>query len=300
MKKLFLLLTSIVFSYFANAQSELFKVLITKGNNQYVSASGTSNLLVGKKITAADKITVAEGGYVGLVYQNGKTIEIKKAGTYEASKLVAQVSAQNASASTKYVNYVSGQMASTATKPNYNRDVTGSVERANDNSIKIIAPFKSSVLEDAIILEWAQATVNNKPATTYIVKIYNEFDENIYTNEIINTKAIVDLKKLNISSEKRLFWTVEVKDYPKYISAKHELMYLEGANSAEITTTYNEMKATLTEESAINKYMLANYCAENNLVLNAMKLYEDAISLEPEVTEYQTAYNDYLTELKLK
>src|SRR5438034_285917 len=95
------------------AQDAVFKVLASKGANKVISTTtGEQKILIGKKIVATDKIVIGEGGYLGLAHSNGKTIELKKPGTYEVSKLSGEVAAQNAGVAKKYVDYVAGEMAS--------------------------------------------------------------------------------------------------------------------------------------------------------------------------------------------
>jgi len=97
------------------AQDEIFKVLASSGSNK-VQAQGATDwkpLFFGKKLLKGDKIIIADKGYLGLVFKNGKSIEIKKPGTYEVSKLAAEVAKQNASVNTKYTDFLAGEMGKT-------------------------------------------------------------------------------------------------------------------------------------------------------------------------------------------
>ena len=46
----------------------------------------------------------------------------------------------------------------------------------------------------------------------------------------------------------------------------------------------------------LNKMVLASFCADNKLTLNAMEYYEEAIALEPEVDEFKIIYGKYLAD----
>src|SRR6187402_2913467 len=115
MKKKSLLLTLLTFlsiNFIYAQNDELFKVLASSGSNK-VQAQGASDwkpLYFGKKLLKGDKIEIGTKGYVGLVFKNGKSIEIKKPGVYEVAKLSAEVSKQNASVNTKYSDFLAGEM----------------------------------------------------------------------------------------------------------------------------------------------------------------------------------------------
>ena len=111
MKTLFLnfsLLFSLIFASNVAAQEEMFKVLASKGTNKVIGIGSTEAkpLLIGKKLYKGDKITLSEGCYLGLAHKSGKTIELKKSGTFEVAKLSSEVLSQNATLGKKYVDYV--------------------------------------------------------------------------------------------------------------------------------------------------------------------------------------------------
>ena len=47
-------------------------------------------------------------------------------------------------------------------------------------------------------------------------------------------------------------------------------------------------------ETALNKYILAGFYEENNLLIDALSNYEAAIGLAPDVETFQEAYEDFL------
>jgi len=299
---LFLSATSTLF-----AQDELFKVLVTKGDNKYTSATNTTPqaLVVGKKLLSNDKVIIGTGGYLGLAHKSGKTIELKTPGTYDVTKLVAQVSTQNASVSEKYVNYVAGQMTSNNEDLAANRHkymaVTGSVERGTEK-IKPVAPTSATVLDELAILKWNAVKMPSSSnfAKSYIVTITNMFDEVLLTKETSDTELVVDLGKLNLKTEKNLVWTVQVKEAPTLISEKYNLHYVtDDAKANQLHTQFTTLKSELGEETALNKLVLASFCAENNLTLNAMEYYEEAIKMEPDVDDYKVLYGKYMDQTGL-
>lgn len=305
MKKIALLLVIFATAVSSYAQDEIFKVLITKGNNKAIVASSTTpqDLIVGKKIYATDKIVVATGGYLGLSHKSGKTIEIKTPGTYEVSKLVAQVNTQNASVSSKYVTYVAGQMTANNEDLAANRykhmAVTGSVERATDK-IKPMAPSKAVVLDELVILKWNSVNVDSVKAKTYLVSFTNLYGEELLVKAVSDTFLILDLAKINLKTEKNIVWSVKVKEATSVKSDDYSFIYVTDEKKAtDLHNQFTALKAELTEQTALNKLILASFCAENKLTLNAMEYYEEAIALEPGVDEFKIVYGKYLADTGL-
>ncbi|WP_299255738.1 hypothetical protein [uncultured Cytophaga sp.] len=302
MKRLSLLLVLFITSFLSFAQDEIFKVLITKGANKVIVSSSTTpqDLIVGKKIYGTDKIVVASGAYLGLSHKSGKTIELKTAGTYEVSKLVEQVSSQNASVSSKYVNYIAGQMTADNEDLAANRykhmAVTGSVERSTDK-IKPFAPSQAVVLDELIILKWNKVKVGKDVANTYVVTFMNMFDETIVEKETTDTQLVIDLSKLNFKIEKNIVWTVKVKESPTVKSDKYNLQYVsDDTKAVELHDQFIDLKNELPEETALNKLLYASFFADHKLTLNAMAYYEEAIAIEPEVEIFKILYGKYLIE----
>lgn len=302
MKKLSLLIVIFATSILSFAQDEIFKVLITKGSNKAIVASSTTpqDLIVGKKLYTTDKIVVGTGGYLGLSHKSGKTIELKTAGTYEVAKLVEQVNTQNASVSSKYVTYVAGQMTANNEDLAANRykhmAVTGSVERG-DGKIKPTAPKQAMALDELIIIKWNLVKVNNEPAKMYIVTFTNMFGEELLVKETSDTQLVVDLAKLNLKAEKNIVYTIKVKGAPNVQSDSYNLQYvIDDKKAAELHDQFTALKSELSEETALNKLLLASFCADNKLTLNAMEYYEEAIALEPEVDEFKVIYGKYLVD----
>lgn len=302
MKKLSLLIVIFATSILSYAQDEIFKVLINKGSNKAIVASSSTpqDLIVGKKIYATDKIVIVTGGYLGLSHKSGKTIELKTAGTYEVSKLIEQVTTQNASVSSKYVTYVAGQMTANNEDLSANRykhmAVTGSVERKTDK-IKPLSLNQSTVLDELIILKWNLIKINNESAKIYVITFTNMFDEELLVKETSDTQLVVDLAKLSLKNEKNIVWYVKVKEAPAIRSDKYNLQYVSDEKKAtELHDQITALKAELSEQTALNKLLLATFFAENKLTLNAMEYYEEAIALAPEVDEFKIIYGKYLVD----
>jgi hypothetical protein len=292
MKTLFKTMLLLAVSTATFAQTALFSVLASKGDVKISSNGESKPMLIGKKLFAHESIVVGQGAYLGLASTSGKTIEIKRPGTYEVSKLSAEVSSQNASASKKYLDFLSGEVSGNSEDMAKNKykymKVTGSVERGASD-ITIYSPSEVTVIASKVKLFWEL----NKHVNTYQIKVMNIFDEVIVTKETTSNNVELDLAALNLAKEKNLFVLISSKEHPNVKSNKVNLKYNEEINT-KLGGQAKELKTELSEETALNNYVLANFYSENNLPLNAIECYENANQLEPEVEIYQYSLGEYL------
>ncbi|HXA00395.1 MAG TPA: hypothetical protein VNW99_00300 [Cytophagaceae bacterium] len=278
------------------AQDEMFKVLASKGTNKIASGTSTDwrSLKIGEKINKTDKITVGEGGYLGLAHKSGKTIEIKKAGTYTAESLSSQVAAQNAGMGKKYVDFMVGEMTAKNEDMASNRhkymDVTGSVERGG-NDIHAFVPKEAFFLNNKNLVKWQPV----KGVKTYVVKVTNMFDEPVFKIETTESSAIIDLSKIDMNDDKQVYiLSISSKENPNLKSDEYALKHLSKDKTTIVNQQSTELNKEFSDESALNKVVMASFYEENKLILNAVENYESAIKLEPGVDDYQVAYGRFL------
>jgi hypothetical protein len=276
----------------AGFSQELFKVLASKGTNKAVSGGVESGLVIGKKLMKGDKIIVSEGGYVGLAHTSGKTIEIKKGGSYDVGTLVAEVNNQNTSSSQKYVNFVSNQMTAGNTTGGTNKNSTGSVERGGNYKL-----FQGTRMEvynsDKILVQWLPV----EKTKGFYVTLVNMYDEEIFksetnTNSIVLDLSQIDGNKLDDNSAKIVI--VAKNDPALKTDDSYFLTFITGDKQKKVADELTAMQQFNNENTAINKIVLAGFYEENGLYLNAMEKYQEAIALEPEVEDYKTAYDQFL------
>jgi hypothetical protein len=284
------------------SQDFLFTVLATKGANKYAAPGSNEwkTITPGKKLSKDDKLSIEENGYIGMVHKSGKTIEIKKAGTYEVGKLNSEVAAQNSSITKKYVEYVTSELTNTgsedmASNRHKYMDVTGSVER-DVPSIKVIAPKESFVIGLPVLLKWKPVA----GAKGYAVTVKNLFDEPVYTIEVENNFAVLDFSKLNIQKDKVYGYVIETKGADHVAKFEgYSFKSLPDDKASKVSKEAGELKANLNEETALNKIILATFYEDHNLLLNALECYEAALKLAPEIEEYKVAYGKFLDRNKL-
>jgi hypothetical protein len=291
-KTIIVALTLFLASTLSYAQEEMFKVLASKGGNK-LQTSGSSDwnaVFVGKKLAKGDKITIGENGYLGLAHsKTGKTIELKKAGTYEVSKLAGEVASQNASTTTKYANYLAGEMGKSGgenmAKNKYKyMAVTGSVERGS--GISIISPKKVDALSNDLTIAWKA----EPGAKTYVVEVTNLFGDVVSKTETTDSSIVI---KLDDKKDKNYVTKVSLKDNTNY-AGDISIQYPSSDKAVELNKQLAELKAQLTEETALNRIILASFYEDNKLFLEAKQNYEAAMKLQPDVDDFKLAYSQFL------
>jgi hypothetical protein len=278
----------------AMAQDEMFRVLATKGGNklQNTGASDWKPVFVGKKLIKGDKITIAENGYIGLAHKSGKTIELRKAGTYEVAKLAGEVGTQNASAQKKYVDYLASE-AKKNEDNNMARDrykymqATGSVERPV-GYLGLWAVDKDTIVSGKVFLRW-----DKRHTGPFVIEVTNYFDEKLFSAETNET-----FYQLNLDGVEK---TCKVSVYEKSNTENKSeitLVFLDAFKAENVRKQAAELQSVLGGESALNKIVMASFYEDQRLYMDALRLYEEAIKLEPEVEDYKIAYGQFLERSK--
>jgi len=298
MKKLFCL--SIYFiATIAYAQDELmFKVLFNKGAN---TLDNGKPVVTGTKILKGQSITLVEGGYIGMIYKTGKSIELKKPGVHSANELEKDVLSTSASFSKKYADLVMNELTKSSEGLVENRKknmgVTGSVERGTESGLFMITPRNSELLAKEVKIIWLSEKSASKG---YVVKVKDMFDEPLKNYETLDTFVTVNVSELGLKTQKSFIVTVEPKDNKGKASPEGKLVkIIDGKKADDLHKEFKLVKEEAGEESAISKIILASFCEQNKLYLEAINYYEQAITIEPTVDEFKSAYNNFLERVEL-
>lgn len=124
----------------------LFKVLASSGACTVRHADKSSDRVhAGVRLFAGDDLVIPPNGYCGLVHSSGRTVEIRKAGTFTSGALVKMVPKGSSGISSRVLKYVSSQMSTTNTpealsdEHQENMGTTGSVDRLAGGKINVNA-----------------------------------------------------------------------------------------------------------------------------------------------------------------
>jgi hypothetical protein len=278
-----------------------FRVLANKGQNTFKSGSIESQpLRTGSKLSDGDEIMVAEGGYVGLVHAGGKTVELKTAGTYTVQSLSEKVKGSAASLASKYADFILTQM----TKENdedvnknsrVNNKVSGAVERAV-SPIHVLAPGTTYLHGPVAIVRW-EAPQDSKDL---VVMVKNLSDDIILSQDAEGDNFKLNAVDPKINSEKLIILEVKSKSNNKLYSNGVGIKKLPAKELEKINRDFKELQAETSDDTPLNKIIIATFYEQNNLLLDAITNYELAISLAPDVSDFKTAYDLFLTRNNIK
>ena len=284
-----------------------FKVLATRGVNKVNSASGggIKVLKAGNAITSNAKLTVAANGMVGLIYKNGRTLEIKTAGDYAVSSLVKQVLEKSSSSvNTQYAKYVLAQITKgndepVSMSPGRNMGVTGAVTRGMRNSmvkeIPVYVPGTEILSGTSPTIYWGGIA----GAPGYLVRIFDRRSNIILSMESKDTMAIIDFSKLYLlpAEDTVCVLQIEAKDKPNH-SAMIPLII--NKKESDFRVEYSDLLVHLDKSSATDWIAMALFCQRYNLNVDAYHAFRMAVQIAPEVPEYVGMFNEFIAQVKLK
>lgn len=296
-RKLTLILLLFASSSVVLAQDYAFKVLANKGTNEVKSGESWQPLKTGASLRSSDEVKLADNAYIGLVHASGKPMELKQAGNYKVSELAAKIGA-GSSVLNKYTDFILSSNSAEAKKNKLS--ATGAVHRGDNEAgaIKVFLPEKqhSSLFNPVAIVNWD----GTKVAGPYVVTVKNMFEDELTKIETPENSIRIDLSDPKISSENAIFVEVSSKSDAKQVSQPYLIKKLSVADQEKIKKLLGEISTEVQEQNALNKLILAGFYEGNNLLIDAIAAYEDAVKLAPDVPTYKEAYDEFLLRQGLK
>jgi hypothetical protein len=271
-----------------------FKVLANKGSNEVKSGDSWQPLKTGASLRETDEVKIADNAYLGLVHVKGKPMELKQAGTFKVKDLAEKVNS-GSSVLNKYTDFI---LSSNSAEAKKNRlSATGAVHRATESAtgIKVFMPENqnSSIYNSVAVVKWD----GSKVAGPYVVKFLNIFEEEIFSVETPETSLEVDLRDSRFPNDQAYLLVVQSKQDAKQVSKQHMIKKLSKDDQEKVKVSLTEIMSDVQEENAVNKVTLAGFYEQNNLLIDAITAYEDAVRMEP---AYQEMYDEFLLRHQLK
>ena len=281
-----------------SAQGYTFRVLANKGENMVKKAGSSSaiTLKTGATLNADDLIISADGSYIGLMHKTGKTTEVRGAGTKRVSDIEKQVQIGSTTVANRYASFVMNKMNESETTDVRSRlNATGAVSRATGSAaINIMAPNSAEVLGDRTVVRWNKAA-EMAEGETYTVKVKNIFDEIIYQVETAKTFVELDFTTEEMSNDAGLYLVTIYKSNDEEIaSSEVGIKKVKSTDKRDVQENLAALKAEISDDSPLNKLILASFYEENGLILDALTKYEEAIKMAPEVEDFQQLYEAFL------
>ena len=278
------------------AQDYVFKVLANKGGNTVKVADHSTEwepIRTGATLNGNDELHISQNSYIGLVHASGKTVELKNEGNYYVRDLAAKLGNTKSSVASKYANFVINKMTSDDDQDiNKNHreylTVTGAVERSVlDAPISLKMPSSVEVLNEEALIRWDEV----KDADGYVFTVRNMYDEVILTKELTSPQILLELAKAPVSSEELVIINVQVKGNKELYSGNYGIKRLTGVDADPILKELDQLSVSLKDETSLNKLILATFFEENNLLIDALMNYEQAVQLSPDVEQFKIAYD---------
>jgi hypothetical protein len=292
MKKINITLLAALFLMSATAfgQDYAFKVLANKGTNEVKSGDAWQPLKTGASLKSTDEVKLTDNAYLALVHSSGKPMELKEAKTYKVSELAASLK-PGTSVLNKYADFI---LSSNSAEAKKNRlSATGAVHRGDDRyTIQVLLPENqhSGIYNTTAVINWD----GSKIAGPYIVKLMNMYEEELAVVETPETTFQVDITDAKFANLTAVLVEVSSKADPKQMSTRHLIKKLPLAEIEKVKGSLNEIIGEVGEQTALNKYLLASFYENNNLFIDAISAYEEAVKLAPEVIFYREAYDEFL------
>jgi hypothetical protein len=285
----------LLISFLAGAQEDYaFRVLANKGANEVKSGNAWQPLKTGAQLKTGDELKIPENASVGLVSKTGKPLEVREAKIHKVADLLSKVGTTQ-SVFNKYTDFI---LSSNSAEAKKNRlSATGAVHRGLED-IKVYLPEgkNDEVFNNTVYIAWQSA----KGAAPYIVTISTLFEDELLKVETMENKVQVDLSDPKFMNFPSLLVEVKSKADPKSKSSQHYIKKLEPAKYEAVKTELNKNATDLKDDTAFNKYLLAGFYEQNNLLIDAITCYEQAIKMDPDNTTYTDAYEEFLLRNKLK
>lgn len=297
-RKLTLLTALLAITFFVSGQEYAFKVLANKGTNEIKSGESWQPLKTGASLQSNDEVRLGDNAYLGLVHATGKPIEVKESGVHKVSELAAKVGT-GSSVLNKYTDFI---LSSNSAEAKKNRlSATGAVHRdiTTAAAINLFFPDKnqpSGIYNNIAVINWDGSQV----AGPYVVTLKNMFEDILTKAETPDTSYKVDLSNEKYANETAILIEVSSKADPKLVSKQHLIKKLSPAEKAKISQALTEFTTQVSEETALNKFILAGFYEQNNLIIDAIAAYEEAVTMAPDVPTYQESYDEFLLRHALK
>ncbi len=284
------LLTSVAF-----AQDYTFKVLANKGSNEVKAGTDWSPLKTGASLKSGDELKLSENAYIGLVHVTGKPLELKQAGNYKVADLASKVGS-GSGVLNKYTDFI---LSSNSAEAKKNRlSATGAVNRGDSYAIKLMLPENqyAGIYNNKATISWGGTEI----AGPYSVTLRNMFDDELSKFDTPETQFQIDLTDPKFVKENAILIEVKSKADPKQVSKQHLIKRLSPAEQAGIKKSLAEISGDVGEQTALGQLYLARFYEDNNLLIDAISAYDEAISLAPEVPFFKENYDEFLLRHNIK
>ena len=275
----------------------LFRVLANSGVNEIKTGELWKPIKTGSSLYENDVIRLKENSYVGLIHSNGKSRELRKAGTYNIKELASTI-INSPGVLVKYVDFLLSKNSEEAKK---NRLlVVGSATRSSfkeDIIVYLPENHRSNLLNPIAIVNWESKSDTPGP---FIVTVQNMINQDLIVSETSAPGLTLDFNSPQLSEDLYFLIHVKNKNDQKLSSDQYLIKKLQPDEQQKWKSQLAVLTEEVTEESALDKLILASFYENNLFFIDAIVAYEEAIKLAPEVEAFKEIYQEFLYRNRLK
>jgi hypothetical protein len=176
---------------------------------------------------------------------------------------------------------------------------TGAVHRGNEVLLDLPRSENKPVqiYNPEVIIAWEK---NDKLPAPYIVKFTSMFDDVLLQQETSANSITVNLDDKQFVKEANILVQVISKADANKTSVTYTLQRASKADRDKIKTSLGEIAIQTSEPTALNKFILAGFYEKNNLLIDAITAYQQAMQLAPDVSAYKEDYEAFLVRNKIR
>jgi hypothetical protein len=320
------LTTIIVMSFTVHAQAK-FKVLAVRGG---VTVGKSAPAKLGQQVKIGDNIVVPKNGYISLAHMNGRTVELKKSGTYAVTDLDKAASKKSKSSTDKFAAYVLTELTEVNEPVTFgdtrrsNMRTTGSVERAMGDDVSawdsllnivgapgelqalavvqssavakgevfsVIMPRHTRLLADTVRFEWHRTP----KVTTFKVVVTDREDKAVHSVTVSDTFYTATTAAMNLKEGQLYYWHVENSADASYRTDEYALYRLTGEERVSSEQLIADVRSEYdSDEAAIGQLILGAAFEDMGLYYDAQRAYKSAVEMAPDIQNYKRMYADFL------
>ena len=290
---------AMLFGFSAVAQDYTFKVISKKGSAQ----AGGAELKVGSKIQKGQQLVVGEKTLLNIAHNNGKSLNITKAGKYKVDDLAKGCTAKGNSLASKYADFVLKELTSEDDGDavrGKNMRKPGSVVRAGEESATLLFATTGKKMEVApttvalkcfLNEDGADVLVNQEEVTKYTFVVQDFMGTELDRVESEEPVVTIDLSGEKYADAPAVTYYAYVNDNPKARSPEYAMQLMKGAKAKKIK---ENASALAEDDSPLGHLILARYFEEQGLHANAIYAFERAMEKSEGNERYEQMYQAYL------
>ena len=141
--------------------------------------------------------------------------------------------------------------------------------------------------------------VNSSEAVVFNVVIEDVYGDKVFSETTQSNNLTIDFNVVKLLPGHVYSFSVIDQNNPINASESISLRVPSRSEFAKFETELELLKSEIPQNKAISELVLATYCEENGLFYNSITFYQNAIRLQPDVVEYQNAYDLLLYRLGL-